>query len=84
VPGFVREMRVGGHGVNLDAHLLELIVIIGHIAQFGRADKSEIGGVEKEYRPLTLYIGFSHFDKLALLECLGLKRFDLSVDNGHR
>ena len=54
VPGLVREVRVGGHAVDLDAQLLEFGVVVGEIAEFGRADEGEIGRVEHDHGPLAL------------------------------
>ena len=83
MPGLVGEMGVGGHGVDFDAQLLELGVVVSHVAQLGRADEGEVGRVEEEDGPLALQVGFGDFDELALLERLSFERLDLGVDNGH-
>jgi hypothetical protein len=57
VPGLVGEVGVGGHGVHLDAHLLELGVVVGQVAQFGGADEGEVGRVEEHHGPLAFQIG---------------------------
>src|SRR5690606_25366022 len=40
VPGLVGEVGVGGHAVDFHAQLLELGVVVGQVAQLGRADES--------------------------------------------
>ena len=74
VPGLVREVGVGGHRVDFHAHLLELGVVVGHVAQFGRADEGEVGRVEEEHRPLALDIGVGHLDELAGLVGAGFEK----------
>ena len=69
--------------VNLDAELLEFLVMLGEVFEFGRADEGEIGGIEKEYRPDVLEAFLGHFDELAAFEGLGFERLDLAVDEGH-
>ena len=50
VPGLVGEMRVGGYAVDFHAQFLEFGVVVGEVAEFGRADEGEIRGVEHERR----------------------------------
>ena len=47
VPGFVREVRVGADTVDFHAERLESVVVVGQIAEFRRANKGEVGGVEE-------------------------------------
>src|SRR5690606_22251350 len=82
-PGLVGEAGVGRDGVNFYAHLLQLGIVVSHVAQFGRAYEGEVSRVEEEYGPLALHVSFGNFDELALLEGLGFERLDLSIDNGH-
>ena len=82
-PGLVHEMRVGGDGVNLHAHLLEFGVVVGHVAQLGGAHEGEIGRVEEEHGPLAFDIGFGQLDELAVFVGAGLEGFDFGVEHGH-
>src|SRR5690606_18584754 len=68
VPGLVGEVGVGGNGVDFHAQLLELGIVVGQVAQLGRADEGEVGRVEEEDRPLALQVSFGNFNELALLE----------------
>ncbi len=67
VPCLVHEVGVGGHGVDFYAQLLELVVVVSHVAQFGGAHEGEVSGVEEEHSPLAQHVLFGHFDKLAIL-----------------
>jgi hypothetical protein len=69
-----------GHGVDLDAQLLELGVVVGEVAELGRADEGEVGRVEEHHRPLALEVGLGDVDELAVLEGGGLEREDFGVD----
>ena len=56
VPRLVGEVGVGRHRVDLDAELLELGVVVGQVAELGRADEGEVGRVEEDDRPLALQV----------------------------
>ena len=56
VPRLVGEMRVGRDAVDLHAELLEFRVVVGEVAELGRADEGEVGGVEHEHGPLALEV----------------------------
>src|SRR5690606_39567132 len=60
----VREVRVGGNSVDLDAELLELFILLSEVFKFGRAHEREVGRVENEYRPLAGNGFVADFDKL--------------------
>jgi hypothetical protein len=83
VPGFVREVRVGRDAVDFHAQRLEGVVVVGQVAQFGRADEGEVGRVEEEHAPLALERGFGDVDELAVVISRGLEGLDLGVDEGH-
>ena len=61
VPGLVGEVRVGGYAVDFGAEFLEFGVVVGQIAQLGRADEGEVGRVEHENRPFALERVLGHF-----------------------
>src|SRR5699024_6746303 len=42
VPRLVHEVGVGGDTVNLDAHLLQLLVVVCDVAELGRADEGQV------------------------------------------
>ena len=68
VPRLVGEVGVGRHRVDLDAELLELGVVVGQVAELGRADEGEVGRVEEHDRPLALEVGVADVDELAVVE----------------
>lgn len=53
MPGLVREVRVRGDGVDLNAEGLEFGVVFGEVFEFRRADEREVGRVEDD-GPMTL------------------------------
>ena len=84
VPRLVREVGVGGHGVDLDTELLELRVVVGEVAQLGGAHEGEVGGVEEHDRPLAVQVGVTDVDELALVEGGRIEGQDFGSDDGHR
>ena len=64
VPGFVGEVGVGRHAVDLNAQGLEGVVMVGQVTEFGGANKGEVGGVKEHHGPLTLQGGFGDLDKI--------------------
>ncbi|MNZ34573.1 hypothetical protein D3C78_519520 [compost metagenome] len=83
MPGFVGEVGVGGHTVDFHAQVFEFGVVVGQVAQLGRADEGEVGRVEEHHGPFALEVGFRHFDELALVVSSGFERFYLAVDDRH-
>src|SRR5690606_8749322 len=83
VPRLVREVRVGRDGEDLDAELLQLLVVVREVAELRRADEREVCGVEEEDRPLALDVLVGHGHEGAVLESLGLEGLDLLVDQRH-
>src|SRR5690606_41354063 len=79
----VREVRVGGNSVDLDAELLELFILLSEVFKFGRAHEREVGRVENEYRPLAGNGFVADFDKLAVVVGGCFERLDLRIDQGH-
>ena len=53
VPGHVREVCVRGYGIDFNAALLKLFVVLGEIFEFGRADEREICRIEEDDGPLA-------------------------------
>ncbi|MPM17428.1 hypothetical protein SDC9_63817 [bioreactor metagenome] len=84
VPGLVDEVRVGRHGEDLDAELLQLLVVVGHVTELGRADEGEVGRVEEEDGPLADGVLVGDLDELPLVEGLRGERQDLGVHERHR
>ncbi|MNT28028.1 hypothetical protein D3C72_1636840 [compost metagenome] len=83
VPDLVREVRVGGHDVDLGTQLLELGVVVGRVFDFGRAVEGEGRRHEDQHRPLALERLVGHIDELAVEVSLGLEGLDCGVDQGH-
>jgi hypothetical protein len=83
VPGLVGEVRVGGDRVDLDPEALELLVVVGQVAQLGGADEGEVGRVEEHDRPRPLQVGVGDVDELAVVEGGGGEGLDLGVDERH-
>ncbi len=87
VPHLVREVRVGGHDVDLGTGLLELGVVVGSVFDLGRAVEREGGRHEDQHGPLALQVLFRDGNELTLAiavhERFGLERLDLGIDQGH-
>jgi hypothetical protein len=83
VPGLVGEVGVGRHTVHLDAQRLQGGVVVGEVAELGRADEGEVGGIEEHHGPLALEGLVGDFDELAVVVSGGLERLDGGVDEGH-
>lgn len=79
-PGLVAEVSVRRDGVDLNAQILELRVVIGQILQLGRADEGEILRVEEEDGLVTPQILVVHLDELAALIGVGFEGQDLCTD----
>jgi len=80
VPCLVGEMGVGGNAVDFHAHFFELGVVVGQVAQLGRADKGKVRRVEEHHRPLALQLRVGNVDKFTVVVCGGLERLHFSVD----
>ncbi len=83
MPGLVREMGIGRHTIHFDAHRLEGVVVVGQIAQFGRAHECEVGRIEHDDRPFAFQVGVRNVDKFAIVESGGFEWLDLCIDQGH-
>ena len=83
MPGLVDEVGVAGDGVDLAADGLELGVQVGQILQLCGADEGEVGGIEKEHRPLAQHVRLAHRDKGALVVGLHLKGTNLFLNHRH-
>jgi hypothetical protein len=70
----VRKVRVGRDAVDFDAQPLEFGVVVGQIAQFGRADESEVCRVEEDDRPFAAQVGVGDGNELASMESGGVER----------
>ena len=81
MPCLVYEMGIGAHGINLNAHRLKLLVLLGDIDQLGRADERKVGRIEKEDRPLALHIVAADGLETAVVECLNLEFRKTGIDN---
>src|SRR5690606_12492708 len=68
VPSLVGEVRIRGDGIHFDAHLLQLVVVVGQVAQLGRADEGEVGRVEEHDGPLAAQVGVGDLNELAVVE----------------
>ena len=80
VPCLVHEVGVCAHREHLDAHLLQAVVFLGQVHQFGGANEGEVGRVEEEQGPLALQVFAAHCLELSILECLYLELRHLCVD----
>src|ERR1700743_650713 len=83
MPRLVGEMRIGGYAVNLHAQFLEFGIVVGKIAEFGRAHEREIRRIEHEHGPLALESFVRHRDELAIVVGRGLEWLDFGIDQGH-
>ena len=64
-------------------YLLQLFVLVSHVAQLSRAHESEVGRVEEKYRPLAFHVCFADLNELAVFEGGSVERFDLAVNDAH-
>src|SRR5690606_25913799 len=76
----VSKVRIGGDAVNLDAQLLELLVLVREILELRGTHEGEVGGVEDHDRPLALEGLIGNVHELAVVESRRLEGFDGSVD----
>ena len=83
MPGLVREVRVRGDGVDLNAEGLEFGVVFGEVFEFCRADEREVGRVEEDDGPVTLEVGVGDGLELALMEGFGLEGQDFGLEQRH-
>ena len=83
VPRFVGEVGVGRDRVHVYAQLLQFIVVIGHVTQFGRANESEVSRIEEEHAPAAFGIFLSDFNEFAVFERLVFERFNFGVNQRH-
>jgi hypothetical protein len=83
VPRLVREVRVGRHAVDLDAELLEGVVVVGQVLELRRADEGEVGRVEDEHAPLAADRLIRDLDELPVGKSGRLERLDGGVDQRH-
>ncbi len=84
MPGLVDEVRVGGDREHLDAELLQLVVVVGQIAQLGGAHEGEVARVEEEDGPLAGHVGLGDVDELTVPVGVLLEGEDLGVDQTHQ
>ncbi len=80
MPRLVGEVLVGRHGVDLDAQLLEVGVVVGKVAELGGADEREVCRVEEDHGPLAPEVGVGDLDELTVLEGRSVERLDVGVD----
>ena len=76
VPGFVREVCVGGNGINFAADLFELSIVISEVFKLRRADEREVGRLEENHGPFAFQVcvcDFFEFEALEGLNAEGLK-----------
>ncbi|MNG08732.1 hypothetical protein D3C84_921120 [compost metagenome] len=78
------KVGIGGNAVDLDAQLLERVVVVSQVFQFGRANEGEVGWVEEHDRPLAFQVSVRHFYEVAIFEGVSFERFNLAVDDRHR
>ncbi len=83
VPRLVGGVDVGGYGEYFHTQLLKLFILVGNVAQLGRAYESEVRRVEEKDSPLTFYVGFRNINELAALEGGGVERFNFAVNHIH-
>ena len=83
VPRLVRKMGVGRDAVDLDAQLLERRIVVGEVAELGRADEGEVRGIEHHHGPLALEVLVRHRHELAVVVGGGLEGLDFGIDQRH-
>ena len=84
VPRLVGEVGVGRDRVHLDAEALELLVVVGEVAELGGADEREVGRVEEDDGPLAGQVVARDGDELAVVEGGRFEGLDRGVDQGHQ
>lgn len=77
MPCLVNEVRIRAHGIDLDAHGLELVIFVRQISEFRRTDEGKISGIEEENGPFAFDVGVRNGLELAVLEGL-----DFELGNG--
>ena len=82
-PGLVAEVRVGRDAEHLDAHALQLGIVVLKVFELGRADEGEVGRIEEEHGPLAGDVGLGDVDELAFLVGGVGEGLDRGVDQGH-
>ena len=80
MPRFVGEVGVGRDGVHVYAQLLQFFVMVCDVAQFGRANESEVSRVEEEDAPAAFGIFLGYFDEFTVFERLVFERFDFGIN----
>jgi hypothetical protein len=80
VPRFVGEVGVGAYRVDFDSELLKGVIFIGHVAQFGGANESEVGRIEEKHRPLSAKVVLSHGFESAIMERFGFEIRDPGIN----
>jgi hypothetical protein len=79
----IAEVGVGRDRVDLDAELLEGVVVVGEVLELGRTHEREVGGIEHEHAPLAPDRLVRDGHELALVVGGRLERFDRRVDDRH-
>ena len=67
MPRFVGEVGISRDRVNVYAQLLQFVVMVSHVAQFGRANEGEVSRIEEEDAPATFGIFLGYFNELTVL-----------------
>src|ERR1700677_4004850 len=83
MPGFMREMRVCGHAIDLDPEFLELRIVVGQITPFSRANESKVGRIEHYNRPFPSQVLFAHRHKLSAVIGRSFEWCDMRVSERH-
>jgi hypothetical protein len=83
MPRLVDKVGVCGHGVNLTANGLELLILVRYVLQFCGANKGKIGGIEEKYTPFPKNILLGNEFEIVLVECVGAKIGYFFIDHRH-
>src|ERR1700720_1459230 len=83
MPRLVREVRVGGHTVDLHAQFIEIGIVVGEITELGRTYEGEISRVEHKHGPLALEGFVRHGHELSVVICGRLEWLDFGIDQRH-
>ena len=79
MPCFVYKVRVCTYGIYFDTHFLKFAVLVSHIDQFGRTNKSEVGRIEENHGPFAFQVCVCDFFEFEALEGLNAERLKLGA-----
>ena len=83
VPSLVDKVGIGGHGVNLTADGLKLLVLVRQILQLRRTNEGKVRRIEEKDAPFSKDIFLAYKLKLVFVIGIGAKIGNFLVDHRH-